>query len=188
MAEIQVLDNTSSCKEMQGTSEITPLLSKEGLASMDQSSYSTVDSTPRHPLAKEAAELPPSETIASSAWSLGQNDSDSRAERGRTDQRTVRPSNPLEKAESRHRMRDATVEVDVQSIKPWYCRSIAFFEDPTDPCAAFEDTLLEPCPHDPICNNVSEMTARPIRNNQTEWIRRAQWQGSYAPTQISSTT
>ena len=88
-------------------------------------------------------------------------------ERGRTVQRTVRPSNPLEKAESRHRMRDATVEVDVQSIKPRYCRSVAFFENPTDPCAAFEDNLLEPCPHDHICNNVSEMMARSIRNSQT---------------------
>jgi hypothetical protein len=164
--EFNVPDNDSSCKEKQGTSEITPLLSKVGLASMDPGSHSSINSTATHPFADEVAELPTHETIASSTRPLGKTDSGSKVERGRTGQRTARPSNTLEKAESRHRMRDATVEVDVQSIKSRYRRCVAFFEDPTDPCAALEDNLLKPFSHDPICNKVFEM-ARPIRNSQT---------------------
>jgi hypothetical protein len=133
---------------------------------MEQTSYSSVGYPTTNPLAEEAPDLLTNKSLISSTWPLGKNDSGKWLERGRTVQRVIRPSNPLERAESRNHMRDATVEVDVQSIKPRYCRSVAFFEDPADPCAAFEDNLLEPCPHDPVCNNVSEMIARPIRNCQ----------------------
>ena len=36
-------------------------------------------------------------------------------------------------------------------------RSNTFFDDPNDPRAALDDDLLEPCPHGPICDSVSEV-------------------------------
>ncbi|PVH85688.1 hypothetical protein DL98DRAFT_511267 [Cadophora sp. DSE1049] len=36
-------------------------------------------------------------------------------------------------------------------------RSNTFFDDPNDPRAALDDDLLEPCPHAPICDSVSEV-------------------------------
>ncbi|KAK0100231.1 hypothetical protein ONS95_008195 [Cadophora gregata] len=38
-----------------------------------------------------------------------------------------------------------------------FSRSNTFFEDPNDPLAALDDDLLEPCPHVPICDSVSEV-------------------------------
>lgn len=133
---------------------------------MGQTPDTTVDYLATNPPADVAPNLITNEGLISSTWPLGVNDSSSRVGRGRTVQRTVRPSNPLEKAESRHRMKDATVEVDIQNIKPRYCRSDAFFEDINVPCENFEDLLLEPCPDDPICNNVSEMMTKPVPNCQ----------------------
>jgi hypothetical protein len=131
---------------------------------MEQPVSSPVDCPATSPPANAAPDLPLNETLISYTWPLWKNSSTSGMERGRTVQRIVRPSNPLEKAESRYRMKDATVEVDVQGIQSRYCRSVAFFQDPNDSCAALEDNLLEPCPHDPICNNV----AKPVRNSQNE--------------------
>jgi hypothetical protein len=81
-------------------------------------------------------------------------------DRGRTLERGPRYPNPLAKAESRPRKGDPTIELDAQPIeKRQLSRSSTFsnFEDPNDPCAILEDNLLEPCPHLPICNSVSEV-------------------------------
>jgi hypothetical protein len=81
-------------------------------------------------------------------------------DRGRTLERGARYPNPLEKAESRPRKYDPTIELDVQSIeKRQISRSSTFsnFEDPKDPCAILEDNLLEPCPQLSIRNSVSEV-------------------------------
>jgi len=80
--------------------------------------------------------------------------------RGRTLDRGPRYPNPLAKAESRRRKNDPTIELNVQPIeKRQLSRSSTFsnFEDPNDLCAAFEDDLLEPCPHLEIRNSVSEV-------------------------------
>jgi hypothetical protein len=79
-------------------------------------------------------------------------------DRGRTLERGTRYPNPLATAESRPRRDDAPIELDVRPIeKRQLSRSSTFFEDPNDPCAVLEDNLLEPCPHIPICNSVSEV-------------------------------
>ena len=81
-------------------------------------------------------------------------------DRGRTLERGPKYPNPLAKAESRPRKNDLTIELDVQPIeKRQLSRSSTFsnFEDPNDPCAAFEDDLLEPCPRLEIRNSVSEV-------------------------------
>lgn len=36
-------------------------------------------------------------------------------------------------------------------------RSNTFFDDPSDPRAILDDDLLEPCPHSPICDSMSEV-------------------------------
>jgi hypothetical protein len=82
------------------------------------------------------------------------------ADRGRTQERGPRYSNPLAMAESRPRKNDATIELDVQLIeKRQLSRSntISNFDDANDPCAFLEDNLLEPCPRGSICNSVSEV-------------------------------
>lgn len=81
-------------------------------------------------------------------------------DRGRTLDRGPRFANPLAKAESRSRKNDPTIELDVQPIeKRQLSRSSTFsnFEDPSDPCAVLEDSLLEPCPRLPIRNSVTEV-------------------------------
>ena len=81
-------------------------------------------------------------------------------DRGRALERGPRYPNPLAKAESRPRKNDPTIELDVQPIeKRKLSRSSTFsnFEDPNDPCAAFEDDLLEPCPRLEVRNSVSEI-------------------------------
>jgi hypothetical protein len=79
-------------------------------------------------------------------------------ERGRSQDRQPRYSNPLERAESRGRRNDPAIEINVRPIgKRTSRRSSTFFEDPNDPRAVLEDNLLEPCPHLPICNSVSEV-------------------------------
>jgi hypothetical protein len=84
-------------------------------------------------------------------------------ERGRTYERGPRYPNPLERAASRGRRNDPAIEVDVRPMeKRSGSRSTTFFEDPSDPCAAFEDNLLEPCPHMPICSLVSEVLETPV--------------------------
>ena len=84
-------------------------------------------------------------------------------ERGRTYERGPRYPNPLERAASRGRRNDPAIGVDVRPMeKRSVSRSTPFFEDPSDPCAAFEDSLLEPCPHVPICSLVSEVLETPV--------------------------
>jgi hypothetical protein len=151
---------------LQEESEISPLLSKVGFASIEDSVGSLIDCPKMNPPADAEQDMFSNEVLASYTWSSEKDHSPSWMERGRPIQRTVRPSNPLERAESRHRMKDATVEVDVQDIKSRYCRSVVFYKDPNDPCVALEDNLFELCPHDPICNNVSEVMAKPGGNGQ----------------------
>jgi hypothetical protein len=84
-------------------------------------------------------------------------------ERGRTYERGPRYPNPLDRATSRCRRNDPAIEVDVRPMeKRSGSRSTTFFEDPSDPCAAFEDNLLEPCPHIPICRLLSEVLETPV--------------------------
>lgn len=90
---------------------------------------------------------------------------DKEVERGRTVERRPMYANPLAKAESRLRMNDAAIEVDVRPIeKRTLSRSSTFshFDDPTDPCAVLEDDLLEPCPHVPVCSTVYEVLNTPL--------------------------
>ncbi|KAF8851453.1 hypothetical protein BDZ45DRAFT_750646 [Acephala macrosclerotiorum] len=78
--------------------------------------------------------------------------------RGRTLERGPRFANPLSRAESRTRREDPAIEIDVGPMeKRTLSRSNTFFEDPNDPCAILEDTLLEPCPPIPLSNPVSEV-------------------------------
>jgi hypothetical protein len=84
-------------------------------------------------------------------------------ERGRTYERGPRYPNPLERAASRGRRNDPAIEVHVRPMeKRSVSRSTTFFEDPSDPCAVFEDNLLEPCPRIPICSLVSEVLETPV--------------------------
>jgi hypothetical protein len=82
-------------------------------------------------------------------------------ERGRTLERGPRFSNPLSRAESRIRHNDAAIEINVLPIEKRINRSSTFYEDPTETSAVLEDNLLEPCPHVPICSNVSEVLNTP---------------------------
>lgn len=88
-------------------------------------------------------------------------------ERGRTIKRTPRVKSPLDRAESRRRKHDATLELDVHHIQPRLSRSSTLYEDPTDPCAALEDQLLEPCPQDSLSNSVSEIMESPVGSDQS---------------------
>lgn len=69
--------------------------------------------------------------------------------------------NPLERAESRTRRNDAAIVVDTKFMAPMGKRALSrrstFHEDPNDFKAVLEDRLLEPCPHIPVCDNVSEV-------------------------------
>jgi hypothetical protein len=81
-------------------------------------------------------------------------------DRGRTLERGPRYPNPLAKAESKPRKNGPTIELEVQPIeKRQLSRSSTFskFEDLNDPCAVLEDNFLEPCPHIPFRNSVSEV-------------------------------
>ena len=82
-------------------------------------------------------------------------------ERGRTLERGLRFPNPLARAESRLRNDDAAIEVNVRPIQKRIRRSGTFYEDPTEASAVLEDNLLEPCPHIPLCSNVSEVLNTP---------------------------
>lgn len=133
---------------------------------MESVSHNAVDHSTTGPLTELVPGKQLEETI-SSTWPMVNNDRVKRTDRGRAAHRAVRINNPLERAESRKRKGDATVEVNAHCIRPRFCRSTTFFEDPNDPCAAFEDSLLEPCPHDPICNNVSELMSGPAKDGHS---------------------
>ncbi|CAD6441479.1 b7a490ab-2979-4a99-a354-5d14c3ed9e85 [Sclerotinia trifoliorum] len=64
-------------------------------------------------------------------------------ERGRTLERSPRYSNPLAKAESRPQRNKTNIEVDGRSIRT-RDRSQTLHENPNDPCAIFDDQVLEP--------------------------------------------
>lgn len=79
-------------------------------------------------------------------------------ERGRTSNRKPRLSNPLAVAESRPHREESTIKIDGRPIeKRGLSRSSTFFEDPNDPCAILEDSLLEPCPQIPLSDTVDEV-------------------------------
>lgn len=44
-------------------------------------------------------------------------------------------------------------------------RSITFFDDPSDPCAALDDEFLEPCPEIPIRRSVAEILEEPFETS-----------------------
>ncbi|APA06498.1 hypothetical protein sscle_02g012680 [Sclerotinia sclerotiorum 1980 UF-70] len=73
----------------------------------------------------------------------GSRDKGKEVERGRTLERSPRYSNPLAKAESRPQRNKTTIEVDGRSIRT-RDRSQTLHENPNDPCAIFDDQVLEP--------------------------------------------
>ena len=77
--------------------------------------------------------------------------------RGRSLKQEPRCTNPLSRAESRNR--DYLVELDGRPIRRIQdvSRSSTFFDDPTEPSAILDDILLEPYPHLPLCDSVSEV-------------------------------
>ncbi|KAG9243389.1 hypothetical protein BJ878DRAFT_423731 [Calycina marina] len=78
--------------------------------------------------------------------------------RGRSVQRKPHFTSPLQRAESRSRKDDATIEVNTRPIEPrMKSRSTTFYEDPTDPCGALDDDFLEPCPDLTVRKSVSEI-------------------------------
>ncbi|KAF4626135.1 hypothetical protein G7Y89_g12026 [Cudoniella acicularis] len=83
-------------------------------------------------------------------------------QRGRSLEKQSRFANPLERAESRQRRDDAAIEIDARYLGKRVSRSSTFHDNPLDPCAILDDNLLEPCPHDPVCNSVSEVLNTPV--------------------------
>lgn len=78
--------------------------------------------------------------------------------RGRSPERKARSQNPFERAESRPRRNDAAIEIEARSMgKRAVSRSSTFYEHPEAIEAVLEDHILEPCPHIPVCDNVSEV-------------------------------
>ena len=77
--------------------------------------------------------------------------------RGRSLKQEPRCTNPLSRAESRHQ--DVSIELDGRPIRRMQgvSRSSTFFDDPTEPSAILDDILLEPYPHLPLCDSVSEV-------------------------------
>lgn len=105
--------------------------------------------------------------------------------RGRSREREPRYPNPLARAESSLRESQPAIEIDIQPIeKRHLSRSGTFFDDPNDPCAALDDSLLEPCPHIPICNSVSEIVNTPISvtHPRETLSRNSLWKSAGVPT------
>ncbi|RDW64204.1 hypothetical protein BP5796_10706 [Coleophoma crateriformis] len=80
--------------------------------------------------------------------------------RGRTMERGPRLEDPLARATSRTKIQDASIEVDMRPIQKRFSRSSTLFEDPTDPRAILEDTLLEPLPNESLRSSMSSVSAR----------------------------
>jgi hypothetical protein len=89
-------------------------------------------------------------------------DKEEDSERGRTLERGPRISDPLARADSRFRLSNATLDVDTQAIKRRVSRSSTFHDDPSARPAILDDDLLEPCPHEPLCQTLSEVLNTPI--------------------------
>lgn len=89
-------------------------------------------------------------------------------ERGRTLSQHPRAANPLERAESRDRIRDATIELDGRSIFPTFSQRNLFFEDRNDLYSILDDALLEPRPHGLMHRTVSEVMGTPVFSQQNE--------------------
>ncbi|CAG8980297.1 hypothetical protein HYALB_00008918 [Hymenoscyphus albidus] len=84
------------------------------------------------------------------------------SERGRTLARSPRVSNPFSQAESRIRRNDLAIEIDARDLGKRARRSSTLHDNPTDLPAILDDHLLEPCPHDPLCDTVSDVLNTPI--------------------------
>jgi hypothetical protein len=89
-------------------------------------------------------------------------DKEDEPERGRALERGPRISDPLARAESRFRLSNATLDVDTQAIRRRVSRSSTFHDDPSARPAILDDNLLEPCPHEPLCQTLSEVLNSPI--------------------------
>ncbi|KAG9238555.1 hypothetical protein BJ875DRAFT_437335 [Amylocarpus encephaloides] len=97
-------------------------------------------------------------TRGTDSTALVNNAGDNEVERGRSLQRRPRVSNPFAQAESRGREHDvAAIELDARPLGRLISRSSTFHGDPFDPSAILDDQLLEPCPHESLCNDLSEV-------------------------------
>lgn len=125
----------------------------------------------------EVLDLPATSGVTNPASSLPINLSDStlledlnggkitEVNRGRSVQRIIRVDNPFAKSQSRYLGDSATIELNAKNIEARQRRRStflsAFHEDSRDPRANLEDDLLEPCPDDLVCWNVSDLIRQP---------------------------
>ncbi|KAL3417821.1 F-box domain-containing protein [Phlyctema vagabunda] len=80
--------------------------------------------------------------------------------RGRTLGRSQRREDPLARATSRVRGREASIELDTRPIEKRFSRSNTFFDDPADPRAILEDTLLEPLSDNSMQSSISSLSEK----------------------------
>ncbi|KAG4028546.1 hypothetical protein MFRU_021g01330 [Monilinia fructicola] len=111
------------------------------------------DAIPETPFPFNPWELPKLDSIPEKHDRLNKG---KEAERGRTLERGPRYPNPLEKAESRPKRNKMTIEVDGRPIRTRN-RSHTLHDDPNDPCAIFDDQLLEPLRDAPQQDSFSEV-------------------------------
>ncbi|RAL62952.1 hypothetical protein DID88_004041 [Monilinia fructigena] len=111
------------------------------------------DAIPEPPFPFNPWELPKLDKVPDKHGKLNKG---KEAERGRTLERGPRYPDPLEKAESRSKRNKMTIEVDGRPIRTRN-RSHTLHDDPNDPCAIFDDQLLEPLRDAPLQDSFSEV-------------------------------
>ncbi|KFY07109.1 hypothetical protein V492_07435 [Pseudogymnoascus sp. VKM F-4246] len=152
--------------------------------------------------------LPGSKTVPYPVGNYSVKAKYSEPQRGRPLKRTRRVSNPFSRAESRNRVNDASIEVNVRFMKNSPTRRSAFYKGRSSSLGELEDIVLEPLAPDRIRASVNEILAgsrisvsqprKPsartasdqgsVRNKKSPWVIRTQKSAVTSDTNLRSDT